>query len=814
MAESTTHIIQYLADIKNVQNKLRELDRINKSTAAKFGTDFTKATDIVSRQIDRVSQKSINIKGGPTIQTLAQFSTVVKNANGQLQTLTEKGKLVNGQFQVTNSTMKRGAATTRTFVDNVATLAKRAALTIPTWILLRQAVLGTFRAIRDGIQITIDFDRALQKARRNLQGSAAQITADFGTLKDEITRLSLDTGESVVTITNAFQKFATVGFDFETSLAGAANATKLAILLFGDAEETANAFARSMRVLVDRSKDAIPPSEQIAEAMALTAELWEINAFEINEFTQSLEKFAGTAKTANFTTQQTVALLATLSTAGLRAGRGGTLLRTSVHKLVANLDQLAGTLGIKVNPQLDTTFDVLIRVLDGIEKLTKQSKLAPAATEAIAEIFGGVRSAEPVRALIALNKELKNNLALRGDVQRFNADFLEVNETLFRQTEQVKNLNIEIKRAFITGLAGGKEYEQQLGRIIEFQKNARIGINLLGQFARKAFQAFAGAPEIIDIGAIEQNVKDADIKIKTEFDKLLKGIGGRLSKAELEALLVDVIEGNITIDPQVRIRVEGALRSQLQKIETETDLGVTVRGLDIDIKKQQEVAKLVLKDQLARLKAQGASNAQLLKAKQILSEQFKIVDGTLTKLDRQLNLEREITEEKRLQTTLSSETTKLFRIAQTEGSNIAQRIGDVLAGEIDFSTFIRRGGKAVEIFKKQFADVFEEQQALQFFRGETVSGLQGLRGGRRIAIREEEIRRPISALRSTAAISRARALEKFAKLEIESVSDVNVNVEGLDFSEAAQKIQADTLTALSNPESPFSKKIDERLQQF
>ena len=292
--ESSNFIVNYLADISDVKKRIRELENLNKSSSKGFSDDFTRAVNIVDRRIKSISSKPVFDRdlGRSVVKTFAEIETVFKGTDGQLKTLRETSVLTNNGLKKLRETVTTGGSGVRTFSDNIKNLAKQAALTIPVWLGLRNAILGTIRNIREGATAIIDFDGALQKARFSISGTASQVETDFKRLREEATRVSIETGKSTETIVNAFQKFATVGFDFETSLRGALDSTKASAILFGDAEQTANAFARSLRVLVDESEDAAPVQEQIASAIAQTVTLFKNNAFELNEFTESLEKFA------------------------------------------------------------------------------------------------------------------------------------------------------------------------------------------------------------------------------------------------------------------------------------------------------------------------------------------------------------------------------------------------------------------------------------------------------------------------------------------------------------------------------------------
>ncbi len=735
-------VIAYRADINDIVRKVKRIQRINQIAGKAIGKDLGAGFKIVSQQLDKISSgKPITLKTGEVTRQVKRFTTVLKDANGKLFTVRESVAGTGKNIKIFNRTVSAGANVTRSFGQNLVTLAKRAALTIPLWFALRRGIGAVFTTIRDGLKAIVDFDQALQKARRNLQGSASEIEINFGTLRKEITQLSLETGRSVEEITNAFQKFATVGFDFETSLAGANSATKTAILLFGDATDTANAFARTMRVLVDESKDAKPASEQLSEVMALTVELWKENAFELNEFTAGLERFAPIAKTAGFSAGEATKLIATLGTAALRGSKAGRLLGTSIVRLVTKTDELASSLGIKVNPELDRTFDIFLKVIDALEKTKSATgKVSPEFERLVKSLFG-LRSGLAVKGLIALNKELKKNLAVTGDIARFNKEFEEVNKTIFQLAAQFKNLNKEIGKAFVVGLVGGENFRDSLEEIVEFQskiiKQAQAlgkALTLSGQIT---FGFTGGAAEVI-VDELNQSLIDRIIgtkeakdelkKVQDEIlknnDKLLKGLEGQLQRVDLKRLIVEIDTdikldtGTFTIDRSLLIKSKKALEEQLEDLEPiEPNITIKVDQIEITNPQQNKLIKALIKDQLERLRLQGATESQLLKIEDRLIRQTDINDDIIAQKLRQLEIDRKITEEQKARTQFSSESVKLAEIAKNEGVATARAISEVLSGQRDFNTFLKQGGDRAEILKNEFAEFVKNQQLLKFFLG-------------------------------------------------------------------------------------------------
>ena len=656
------YIIKYVSDITDATSGARRVQQINADMAKTISGQYAQATRVIGTSINKISETPVRIKGEDAIRTVSKLGTIVQTADGSYKEFTKTQTFLNGglvktsgslkdvtgQFTRTNVETAKSQKNFLTFRENLARLGQRALLTIPVWIALRTAITGTFRVIRDGLKTIEEQDKALQKAKRTLQGTTSDIERNFGRLREAVTRLSLETGENIEKITNAFYKFSTVGFDFETSIKGAEYAVKSAIVQFGDAEETANAFARAMRVLVDRSEGAVSAGDQIAEAMALTTELWKSNAFELNEFTQSLEKFAGTAKATNFTTQQTIALLASLSTAGLRGGRAGRLLRTSVVKLLTNLDKLASTLGVHVNPQLDTTFDVLMRVLDAIQGLDRGSQVAQQTAEAIGEIFGGVRGMEAVLALKALRQELLKNLDTIGDVDELNKTYEEVSKTVNRQINIFHNLNREIGKTFVNAVVGGEDFADTL-RIINDNLLPAIKDTLeeLGEL----LNALGKYKVLTPLGGYLDNITEAREEQAKLFEEITSGLKGKLNREQLINLLarvrIEIEDNNIEVSPQTIQALEKKLTAETDKIniKPETVVNQTVEQKALSFAEGQDIAKLIRDYELEILKIRGASNRELLEAEDILTKKLNIQEKDLDTTERQFKLQSAVVEE-------------------------------------------------------------------------------------------------------------------------------------------------------------------------
>lgn len=794
-------VIAYIADISNVKAKLRELQGLNSKLARGLGTDMSKGYKKVGQSLGQIKTTEVN-KGLNTLaNTSTRTSQTFKKLDGSLMQVTKTSKVNSkGVARVTTS-YKDLDKHSVSLGQNISRLASRAALTIPLWLALRGAVMGTIRVFKDGIATMAAQDKAFQKAKRNLQGTTTEIEANFKKLQSAALALSLQTGESVEVITKAFQRFATTGLDFETSLAGANASVKTAILLFGNTEEVANAVARAFRVLGGRTDEYISKGAELQAFLAQVSELWKDNAFEVNEFAGAFERFAPTARVANVSLKETAVLLAVLQTAGIRGTRAGRLLSTAILQMEKNFDKFNTTLGVNLG-SVDSTFDRLKLITKAIEDLNKTNPVK--ASQAVSQLFR-IRGGQSIRALTALNTELDKAIKKTTDVQQMNKEFEEQNKQLHRLMIQYQNLNKEIGKAFVTGIVGGKDFADTIEKITKAQQKALPGFKSFGMGLNVGFKVLT-----LQINSVIKDFKKLNNVKLSQAQKAVEDLFD-LSNIKDAGIIEDLLKNLESAIPtgifgykeELQDQIKKLLDEKLVQLEEVAEAQKKINDLQLDEIDNQEkviapedtqkIAQAILKSKLAEMKANGAIESQLLKAEKILIKRLSIEEKTIDKISRQIELERALSEERRLQSELGNESLKIFRIAQENGVEVAKKIGDVLAGKIDFGNFIRSGGEAVDIFKNKFSDVFEQQQAQSFFKGLTVPDLKGLRGGSGIAIREPAIRDRFTP--TGAILAQSKAERKFQRLEtvnkITAPVNITANIDISKLDEVSKKVVDD-----------------------
>lgn len=654
----TDYIIRYLSDISGAVQGAKQIENINSQLGKSVQQQYGAAIKSLGQIPTQIKQIPIKIDGKEAIKTITTVGEVIQTTNGSflqmskvttqvgndLKTTGVSVKNVTNQFVKGNLEAARGNKVFTNLADNVKQLAGRALLTIPIWIALRGAIMGFFSGIAGGVKDLISFDLSLQKIRNNLQGTSQEVDSSFKKIRASITEASKTTGISTERLADAVKQFATLGFSANESLQGALGASKLSIALFGDAGETAGAFARALNILIDRSKGAKSAVDQMNEAFALTSQLEETNNFEIKMVTEALDKFAGTAAGVGLTMNQTLAILAALGTAGRRGSEGATLLSTSFNQLLANIPKITKSLGLVVGAGEDT-FTTFRRIIDEITRLNNTPGGKNTAIEAMGDIFGGARGIKIVQSLVAVKDILDKNIATLPSFAALNAKVERTMNSESKQAEILGNNIKEMGKSFITAIAGSEDFSGAIIKINTVVTVVSKALEGLGSSINTVFTNF-GAFNIASATFIK-GVKELDTKANTSFQKIIDGLKGGLSISDLQ-VLIEKITLNQKPGDEPTIRLIASLRTQLKKqMETSTiDVSPKINIAPVvSFTKQQEIAKTILGFKLNELKLNNATNAELLAGTEIYTRQLGIVEEIIDKIKRRLDVEMAINEE-------------------------------------------------------------------------------------------------------------------------------------------------------------------------
>jgi len=767
---------------------------------------------------------------------------------------------------------------------------KRAAIVAPIWLALRAVMMAVIQTIKQGAKYWMDFDKAMQKTQQVMHGISGNISDSVDSLTEKIRKLSMETGLSMAKLTATFYRFGTVGLDFETSMRGMVASTKLANVMFGDNEQIAKVLAQTYRLLGETMDSSIPVSKRMEVIGSQIYKLWKTNAFEINEFTGALERFLPTANMFNFEITDSLALLASLHTAGVKGTRAGRLLGSSMQKLVSNMSDVAQTLGVNVNPNLDSTFDMLMKTLGAVKRLTEAGRKIPDIENLT--VFGGVRQRRAPMALVALFDTLLANIKsiniesgkytdLLDDI---NAKNLEILDSVHKQAEKFGNLRKMTGEAFVKGVVGGENFKETLkeinsimrtgvipaaevmGKSLNFiattaTKLADLFLGLTGQYKKttwfnedeikknveqmtlleKITESLLGKfekPVVLDVISELKEKRDILGMSEAQIDRLASQLEKAAEKGKLVTVEMEEWRKIMTTNEAAAERFEQRVASIREEIKR-GDLSEGLVGIK-DPKtgkelfvysnklleknrenfKSQVMIRGKIKEQLGLLEKQEAyvrllnqgylkSEISMSKLTDYISEQVRIynatqsvVDGTVESIKKEtvlsavldknyekvldifnqtgiqqekllqmekkrLDVVKDRIKEERKNVTLSSETLKLYKIAQKYGAEPARRISEFLRGKMDYQAFKSRD--SFDIFKEEFAQLEEQYRASEYLK----------RGaGRGISIKEKALRIPES--------QRKRNLMQEERLQIPEVPTVSAKI---DFKTTIEKIQ-------------------------
>jgi hypothetical protein len=259
----------------------------------------------------------------------------------KVTTIFDKEGLVTGKkIEETFKQIQSAAAGAAGGMNDFQKALSRVIVVAPIWMAFRATIQLVTSTINDGFRTWMEFDQQLIKSKAVIHDFSGSTETAMGQLEDTIRKFSTESGISLKELASSFYRFGTVGIAFADSLSGAIASAKLAKATLGDTDTIARSLAMTYRLLGDTIDSSLSPMEKQESLAGKIYHLWKTNAFEATEYAGSLNNFISTANIANFTTDQTIALLASLGTAGVQGARGGTLLKTAIQKLVDNLDLL------------------------------------------------------------------------------------------------------------------------------------------------------------------------------------------------------------------------------------------------------------------------------------------------------------------------------------------------------------------------------------------------------------------------------------------------------------------------------------------
>jgi len=632
---------QLSAQFKGLSNSMKELG-LNENQIKNVFASMKDGAGIAKLTVNQVNSLQAS---------LAKAGATQPQINALMKSLGTKGALPTQQ------------------VGDLERALKRAAIVAPVWMILRNSMMSFLRGFSEGFKYMEEFDAAMLKAQAVTYSTTGNMKDNMADLSGRIRELSQVTGQSMTSIAKAFYQFGTIGIEFEKAWQGAAAATKFAMATQEDTNNVAKTLAMTFKILGDTIDETIPPQQAMEVQLAKLYKLWQINAGEAGDLTASLAAFLPTANTMNLTMDETIALLSTLNSAAMLGSRGGTLLRSSFSKLIENSDKLASSLGIYVNPELDTTFEVMMKVLGATKQLSSAQKLPIAAQGVITDIFGGIRGGEPVKALIALYEQLQQNIGISTAsykdqteaISDYNKRQQDVIGSVSNQLKLFRELRTQLFEQFITGVVGADDFAKGLEKI-------NIILEQVSERALNWGEGIAGFFGMIThpILTVKEDLKQINKEINDSWKQIEEGLAGNLSVADTIELASKIKIGNpkdtymLDIADRLLTKVQDMIKSS--KIQSSVEKQIVdfneqvvqtktkEVGLQDNLSRQIELQKKDIQEQIViqKLISAGYSESDIIIA-EIANEvsnivnQYNSLDAVQNKIVPQLSKQEMLT---------------------------------------------------------------------------------------------------------------------------------------------------------------------------
>lgn len=533
-----------------------------------------------------------------------------------------------------------------TLTQNLIRLIQRAALTIPIWLALRGAILGVFRTIGAGLEDLRELEQAFLRLKNIFRDLPGGLEESFSGIRTIINDLSVETGQSVKSLSDSLVSFAQTGLTLQESIAGLNAASRLTVALQGDQKEITDALALAYRLLGSTINQTLPVQQQFELLAGQILVLDQKNAFTINELSEGLKKFAGTARNLNLTLGESVAFLAALNSAGLKGGEAGNLLKTTFTLFVNNLEEVRKQLNLLL-PESASVEEKILLVLARIKELVDAGR-EEEAINSISRIFGGARSLRVVASLVSVFDLLQDNLKKVGNetenlkeaFEALRAPGEEAGQTLNKQLERTARLRRQIGQEFLLGLAGTRDlseaqkfYNDLLEQAVNLARDlasslslgttslsqtfrlrgenrqspfGRASDNQLRDLSTRAFRGELNVTEIQNLIKVIQNLRDEAKLLGTDFS-----VGGLDTDRVLQSLQAQQSALN------KQRQSLGDLTEEERKAATEK----LASELEVSNAISDQVRLIQQKLQLSQLEAQGVDNIAIAQADLVLTVQ-------------------------------------------------------------------------------------------------------------------------------------------------------------------------------------------------
>jgi len=708
----------------------------------------------------------------------------------------QTGAVTGGQITAAWNNMGAAAAKAKEPTNDFVNALRRAVIVAPIWMAARAAMQFFTKGLQEGFQYMIQFETAVYKLEQTLK--AVGSTVNLETLKGEFIKLSQVTGQSTAQIATSYTTFIKAGIPIKDALALTTAAVDLQEVTFSKSEETIKAVALGYKLFGETLDKNLSTEEKATKISALLYQASNANLVSIEELSSEFTGSAGALKALGLTMEQSIGLLATLNSEGVKNVTG---LKTALFRTFTDTANVAREFNLAIKPDTKP-FEVFMMLLSKLQGAAKTGNIQGLG-QALGEIFGkgGRGGTANVKILSDALDKLKSSISegfSTDSVKRFKDALSEVNKTAAHQLEIWDNFRKQTFEGFIEGITGGKNFEEGLKRLNDLMLNQVIPIakeygrilnaiglgvgtlgignviathyealrlnaledekmstrilaattgklnekdynTLLGELEKKQAEHFTPLKEkpvlgnVIDIlkehrkeliktADTQDELTDAQKKASaSEYDAMVQfntKAGQKADKKTIQEKLNYAKATGLYTDTQILEIEKKAYELAGTSIDqTEKDLKLREIGEKLattELKDKQDL----IKHELELLRIRGASESELFKAETALKMQLLGVDEVKNSTIYQLELEKELTREKKAQSSLlGSDAVKIYHFAQKYGVEAAKEAAKLLQEPGTYKEFERRGMASTKAGLAEFFPGLIEQMSAQKYFG-------------------------------------------------------------------------------------------------
>ena len=344
---------------------------------------------------------------------------------------------------------------------NFTALAARALVVIPTWFVLRNALMAVGSIIPNTVARFKELDQAVADMATQTSG-IGNMAAFSDKAKNAIQNLARETGSSVADISAAYRAFSETGASVETSLAGMNVAIKGGIGSMTDSKDLAASLVTIYRLFGDSITEASTAGDKMQYIMGVLNKLFKDNTGKMTEYMASIKNFAGVASSWGIGMKPMLAMIVTLHDYAQKAGIAGTELSSSFREVTKNSKAVGQFLGKELRGSDVDSYEVFIAVLEKL-KAIQDGKIKGNMQEEILKMFDA-RALKGVAAMVdGLDMFKKNMQGISsanfklGDAIGLNDDQFQTRmNTINQQLERTKAIAADVGISFASALMGIK----------------------------------------------------------------------------------------------------------------------------------------------------------------------------------------------------------------------------------------------------------------------------------------------------------------------------------------------------------------------